>query len=160
MFLNFVCLSPLSCSLICIQTNGDRAADGNGGPVMRSNRKDGNGTAAPRSGRMTATTARPTVGGGAAVIIRRVFSVAVVVIVVVVCDKWLLLTTSLAGSQICTRQQGYKFSCCKCTSCLISCLLYWLETTRQAKARLRLGAAQSAAPLIAAAARFSSQRCQ
>jgi hypothetical protein len=64
--------------------DGDRVADGNGGAVAHSDREDRNGSAAPRSGRMTMTTASTAVGGGAAAIVRRVFSAAVVVVVVVV----------------------------------------------------------------------------
>jgi hypothetical protein len=64
--------------------DGDRMADGNGGPVAHSDRKDGDGSAAPRSGRMTTTTATTAVGGGAAAIIRKVLTAAVIVIVVVV----------------------------------------------------------------------------
>jgi hypothetical protein len=37
-------------------SDGDRAADGNGGPVTHNDRKDGDGSAAPCSGRMTTTT--------------------------------------------------------------------------------------------------------
>ncbi len=58
--------------------DGDRVADGDGGPVAHSDREDGDGSAAPRSGRMTTTTATIAVGGGAAAIVRRVFSAAVV----------------------------------------------------------------------------------
>ncbi len=57
--------------------------DGDRGAVAHSDR-DGDGSAAPRSGRMTTTTASTAVGGGAAAIVRRVFSAAVVVVVVVV----------------------------------------------------------------------------
>jgi hypothetical protein len=64
--------------------DGNRVADGNGGPVTHSGREDGDGSAAPLSGRMTTTTAVTAVGGGAAAIIQKVFSAAVVVVVVVV----------------------------------------------------------------------------
>jgi hypothetical protein len=64
--------------------DGDRVADGDGGPVVHSNREDGDLSTAPRSGRMTTTTAATAVGGGAAAIVRRVFSTAVVIVVVVV----------------------------------------------------------------------------
>jgi hypothetical protein len=57
--------------------DGGRVADGNRGPVLHSNRKDGNGSATPRSGRMMTTTATTTVGGGD-------FVVAVVAVLVVV----------------------------------------------------------------------------
>ncbi len=64
--------------------DGDRMADGDGGPVVHSDREDGNGSAAPCSGRMTMTTAATAVGGEAAAIVRRVLTAAVVVVVVVV----------------------------------------------------------------------------
>jgi hypothetical protein len=64
--------------------DGECVTDGDGGPVAHKDRKDGNGSAAPRSRRMTTTTASTAVGGGAAAIVRRVLSAAVVVIVVVV----------------------------------------------------------------------------
>ncbi len=48
--------------------DGNRVANSNRGPVTHSVRKDGNGSAAPRSGRMT-TTAATAVGGGAAAIV-------------------------------------------------------------------------------------------
>jgi hypothetical protein len=53
--------------------DGDCAADGNGGPVAHSDSEDGDGSTAPRSGRMTRTTAATAVEGGAAAIVRRVF---------------------------------------------------------------------------------------
>jgi hypothetical protein len=41
--------------------DGNCAADGDRGPVVHSDREDGNGSAAPRSGRMTTTTAATAV---------------------------------------------------------------------------------------------------
>jgi hypothetical protein len=48
--------------------DGDRAADGDGGPDAHNDRKDSDGSTAPRTGRMTKTTAATAVGGGAAAI--------------------------------------------------------------------------------------------
>ena len=47
-----------------VDCNGDRVADGNKGPVAHSNRKDGDKSAAPCTGRMTTTTAATATGGG------------------------------------------------------------------------------------------------
>jgi hypothetical protein len=89
--------------------DGDRVADGDRGPVAHSDRKDGDGSAAPRSGRMTMTTAATAVGGEAAAIVRRVFSAAVVVIVVVVvvacgavCGWEVAITTTTATTTTAT----------------------------------------------------------
>jgi hypothetical protein len=86
-----------------------RTADGNGGPVAHSNRKDDNGSAAPCSGRMTMTNTATGVGGGAAFIVRRVFSVAVVAIrlvIVVACGAicgWeMAITTTTATTTTAT----------------------------------------------------------
>jgi hypothetical protein len=83
--------------------NGNRVADGDGGPITHSDREDGDGSAAPRSGRMTTTTPATAVGGGAAAIVRRDFSAAVVVVVVVVvvacgavCGWEIAITTTTA----------------------------------------------------------------
>ncbi len=43
--------------------NGDRVANGNGGPVTHGNHEDGNKSAAPRTGRMTKITAAAATGG-------------------------------------------------------------------------------------------------
>jgi hypothetical protein len=64
--------------------DGDRMADSKGGPVAHSDREDGDGSAAPRSGRMTTTTAVTAVGGEAAAIVQRVLTAAVVIVVVVI----------------------------------------------------------------------------
>jgi hypothetical protein len=89
--------------------DGDRVADGDGGPVTHSDREDGDGSTAPRSGRMTTTTAATAVGGEAAAIVRRVFSAAVVVIVVVVviacgvvCNWEVAITTTMARTTMAT----------------------------------------------------------
>ncbi len=89
--------------------DGDRVANGDRGPVTHSGREDGNGSAAPHSGRMTTTTAATAVGGGAAAIIRRVFSAAVVVVVVVVvvacgavCGWEVAITTTTATTTTAT----------------------------------------------------------
>jgi hypothetical protein len=83
--------------------DGDRVANGDGGPVAHSDGEDSDGSAAPCSGRMTTTTASTNVGGGAAAIVRRVFSAAVVVVVVVVvvaygaiCGWEMAITTTMA----------------------------------------------------------------
>jgi hypothetical protein len=49
-----------------VDHDGNHAAAGNLGPIAHSDRKDGNGSPTPRSGRMTTTTAA---GGGAAAIV-------------------------------------------------------------------------------------------
>ncbi len=46
-----------------VARDGDCAADGNRGPVGHRDRKDGNGSAAPRTGRMTTSTAATAMGG-------------------------------------------------------------------------------------------------
>ncbi len=46
-----------------VDCSGDRAADGDGGAVAHRGREDGNGSAAPRTGRMTTTTAVTATGG-------------------------------------------------------------------------------------------------
>jgi hypothetical protein len=46
-----------------VDRNGDRAANSNGGPVAHGDCKDGNKSAAPRTGRMTTTTAVKATGG-------------------------------------------------------------------------------------------------
>ncbi len=46
-----------------VDRDGNRTANGNGGPVMHGNRKDGDKSAAPRTGRMTTTTAATAMGG-------------------------------------------------------------------------------------------------
>ncbi len=43
--------------------NGDHAANSNKGPLAHSNRKDGDGSAAPCTERMTTTTAVTAAGG-------------------------------------------------------------------------------------------------
>ncbi len=89
--------------------DGNCVADGNGGPVTHSDREDGDGSAAPHSGRMTTTTAATAVGGEAAAIVRRVFSAAVVVVVVevvvacgVVCGWEVAITTTTARTTMAT----------------------------------------------------------
>ncbi len=46
-----------------VDHDGNHAADGNRGPVAHGNRKDGNKSAAPRTGRMMTTTAATATGG-------------------------------------------------------------------------------------------------
>jgi hypothetical protein len=46
-----------------VDLNGDRAANGNGGPVAHGNREDGDKSAAPRTGRMMMTTTATATGG-------------------------------------------------------------------------------------------------
>jgi hypothetical protein len=46
-----------------VDRDGDRATNGNGGPVAHGDRKDGDKSAAPRTGRMTTTTAATATGG-------------------------------------------------------------------------------------------------
>jgi hypothetical protein len=87
----------------------DRVADGDGGPVAHRDHEDSDGSAAPRSGRMTTTTASTAVGGGAAAIVWRVFSAAVLVVVVVVvvacgavCGWEVAITTTTAATTMAT----------------------------------------------------------
>jgi hypothetical protein len=46
-----------------VDRDGDHAANGNGGPVAHGNCKDADKSAAPRTGRMTRTTAATATGG-------------------------------------------------------------------------------------------------
>ncbi len=46
-----------------VDCDDDHAADGNGGPVTHGVYKDGDKSAAPRTGRMTTTTAATATGG-------------------------------------------------------------------------------------------------
>jgi hypothetical protein len=46
-----------------VDRDGDHAANGNGGPVVHGDRKDGDKSAAPPTGRMTRTTAAAATGG-------------------------------------------------------------------------------------------------
>jgi hypothetical protein len=45
-----------------VDRNGDRAADGDGGPVAQGDHEDGDKSAAPCTGRMTTTTAPTAIG--------------------------------------------------------------------------------------------------
>jgi hypothetical protein len=46
-----------------VDLDGDRVANGDGGGVEHGNCKDGDGSAAPRTGKMTATTTATAMGG-------------------------------------------------------------------------------------------------
>jgi hypothetical protein len=46
-----------------VDCDGDRAANGNGGPIALGNHEDGNKSTAPRTGRMTRTAATTATGG-------------------------------------------------------------------------------------------------
>ncbi len=46
-----------------VDHDGNHAADGKGGPISHSGRKDGNKSAAPYTGRITTTTARTAMEG-------------------------------------------------------------------------------------------------
>ena len=46
-----------------VYQDSNHSANNNGGPVLQSNRKDGNKSAAPRTGRMTTATAATATGG-------------------------------------------------------------------------------------------------
>jgi hypothetical protein len=47
-----------------VARNGNRAANGDGGPVVHGNREDGDESTAPHTGRMTTTIAVTATGGG------------------------------------------------------------------------------------------------
>jgi hypothetical protein len=47
-----------------VDCDGDRAADGDMGPVAHGDREDGDGSTAVCAGRMTTTTGTADVGGG------------------------------------------------------------------------------------------------